>query len=235
MIYTTFPYLFFFISLFTANPDNRNHAAAMHTKAASGTVSMAEAEYRGIDANNFDMPSIECFTNAVEGFENLKAKGMVKRNILTIADFSKSSNTKRLWVIDMDTKKVLFNTLVAHGRKTGDEFANNFSNSPESNMSSLGFYTTGDVYNGKHGMSLKLNGLEKGFNSNALGRAVVMHGADYVSESFIRQNHRLGRSLGCPAIPCEMVQPIISTIKGQSCLYIYHPSHCKKPQPQPFI
>lgn len=188
----------------------------------------AEVSYSDLKANATEVPSEDSFLNAAKGFFDLKAKGIVTKDILTIADFSKSSNTKRLWVIDMAAHKVLYNTFVAHGRNTGNEFADSFSNVSSSYRSSLGFYTTGDTYNGKHGMSLRLNGLEKGVNDNALSRGVVMHGADYVSENFIKAHTRLGRSQGCPAIPNEMVQPIIGAIKGKSCLYIYHPCHCKK-------
>ena len=107
---------------------------------------------------------------------------------------------------------------------SGGEFANNFSNAQSSNKSSLGFYATGETYNGKHGLSLKLYGLEKGLNDNARERAVEIHGADYVSESFIKQNKRLGRSQGCPAIPVDMNEKIINIIKDKSCLFIFHPS-----------
>lgn len=170
------------------------------------------------------LPKLESFTKALEGFYALRAEGKVSKNILTLVDFSLSSNTKRLWVIDLSSNTILFNSLVAHGRNTGDEFANQFSNKSESFKSSLGFYVTGEIYSGKHGKSLKLDGLEKGVNDNARNRAVVMHGADYVSESFIKNHHRLGRSQGCPAIPIALTDDIIDAIKNQSCLYIYHPS-----------
>lgn len=183
-----------------------------------------EMVYNALQAKQFQLPKEECFEEALKGFYSLKEKGVLKNNILTLIDFSLSSNVKRLWIIDLSTNIVLFQTLVAHGRNTGDEFANNFSNTPESFKSSLGLYLTGEVYNGKHGISLKLDGLEKGLNSNARGRAVVLHGADYVSESFIRNHKRLGRSQGCPAVPVAEVSEIIEMIKGQSCLFIYHPS-----------
>jgi len=170
------------------------------------------------------LPSEACFRAATEGYLRLRAAGTVTKDLLAIADFSLSSNTKRLWVVNMATHEVLYHTWVAHGRNTGDEFAQSFSNAAESNKSSLGFYATGVIYNGKHGMSLRLNGLEKGVNDNALRRAVVMHGADYVSESFIHQHTRLGRSLGCPAIPNDMVKPVLNTLRDGSCLFIYHPS-----------
>jgi hypothetical protein len=139
-----------------------------------------------------------------------------------------SSNAKRLWVIDLTTNKILYNSLVAHGRNTGDEYAKNFSNAPESYQSSLGFYATGEIYSGKHGRSLRLDGLEKGINSNARDRAVVIHGANYVSNSFIQNNKRLGRSLGCPALPMDLSNEIIQTIKDKSCLFIYYPSKAYK-------
>lgn len=183
-----------------------------------------ESVYNALQANEFELPNEICFEKALKGFYSLKERGVVKNNILTLIDFSLSSNVKRLWIIDLSRNMVLFQTLVAHGRNTGEEFATAFSNTPESFKSSLGFYVTGEVYNGKHGVSLKLDGLEKGLNDNARNRAVVLHGADYVSESFIKSYKRLGRSQGCPAVPVKYVSEIIEMIKGQSCLYIYHPS-----------
>jgi hypothetical protein len=154
----------------------------------------------------------------------MKKKGIFKKDMLTLIDFSLSSNEKRLWVIDLATKTILFNSLVAHGRNTGDEFAKRFSNSAESFKSSLGIYVTGEIYNGKHGKSLKLDGLEKGINDNARNRGIVMHAADYVSSFFIKAHNRLGRSQGCPALPAEFTEKIINKIKDKSCLYIYYPT-----------
>lgn len=188
----------------------------------------AEEVYSNLHSANFSLPNLESFKEALNGFYKLKSQGLVSRNIITLIDFSLSANTKRLWVIDLDTDTILLHSLVAHGRNTGDEYANSFSNAPESYKSSLGFYVTGEVYNGKHGKSLKLDGLEKGINDNARDRAVVVHGADYVSNSFIQNNKRLGRSLGCPAIPIEITNELISTIKGKSCLFIYYPSDSYK-------
>ena len=182
------------------------------------------SSYNELNINSDKKPSFESFSIALEGFYKLKEKGLVTKDILTLIDFSKSSNTKRLWVIDLTTNEVLFNTLVAHGKNTGEEFANYFSNKAESFQSSLGFYATAEVYIGKHGLSLRLDGLQKGLNDKARERAVVVHGADYVSESFIKNHKRLGRSQGCPALPVEMNEKIINVIKGKSCLFIYHPS-----------
>jgi hypothetical protein len=181
-----------------------------------------ELAYYHLNSNNFTIPKIESFTKALRGFYLLKEKGLIKKDILTIIDFSLSSNNKRLWVIDLATNTILFHSLVAHGRNTGGEFANNFSNTNQSLMSSLGFYVTAETYKGKHGVSLKLDGLEKGINDNARERAVVIHGASYVSESFIKTNKILGRSQGCPAIPENLATPIINTIMNGSCLFIYH-------------
>jgi hypothetical protein len=221
MIYNALPILIFFFSVFTTGGEK---GTLPKLTAITHTESKASMVYHSLNANHFPLPKIDSFSTALEGFYDLKAKGLVTKDILTLIDFSMSSNTKRLWVIDLSTNTILYNTLVAHGRNTGDEFAKTFSNAAESFKSSLGFYATGEIYNGKHGASLKLNGLEKGVNDNASSRSVVMHGADYVSESFIKANHRLGRSLGCPAIPIAITNAIINTIKNKSCLYIYHPS-----------
>lgn len=194
-------------------------------KTTSGFEARAASVYQHLRSNTiFNLPKIESFTKALEGFYSLKEKGMITKDILTLVDFSLSSNVKRLWVIDLSTNTVLFHSLVAHGRNTGDEFANAFSNAAKSYKSSLGFYATGEVYTGKNGKSLKLDGLEPGINNAARARGVVVHGADYVSESFIRNHQRLGRSQGCPVLPVELTDEIINTIKDKSCLFIYHPS-----------
>jgi hypothetical protein len=186
--------------------------------------SKIEMVYNSLHSNQFVLPNFKSFSEALKGFYLLKEKGLIQKNILTLVDFSMSSNAKRLWVIDLTTNTILYNSLVAHGRNTGEEFAQSFSNSEKSFKSSLGFYATGEIYNGKHGMSLKLDGLEKGINDNARSRGVVMHAANYVSNSFIKMNKRLGRSQGCPAIPEQFLKGIISTIKDKSCLFIYYPS-----------
>ncbi|NMH27493.1 murein L,D-transpeptidase catalytic domain family protein [Flavobacterium silvaticum] len=222
MIYKLFPALLLLVLSFSPAEKALN---APKTAIATNTVeAQLENVYSHLDAGSSALPQKASFFKALQGFYKLKAEGKVTKDILTLVDFSMSSNSKRLWVIDLVTNKVLFNSLVAHGRNSGDEFALNFSNKGESNMSSLGFFTTGEVYRGKHGMSLKLDGLQKGLNDHARSRAVVMHGADYVCDSFIKNHHRLGRSQGCPAIPQELVKDIIGTIKGKSCLFIYHPS-----------
>lgn len=228
MFYKIYPVLLFFFSALGTTNVKTSEPVAPATVKTLTAAEKAEALYNSIDANNFAMPQLESFTIALEGFHKLQEQGKISKNILTLIDFSLSSNTKRLWIIDMTTNTILQHSLVAHGRNTGNEFANSFSNLPESYKSSLGFYATGEVYQGKHGLSMRLDGLDKGMNDNARARAVVMHGADYVEESFIKNHSRLGRSLGCPAIPNALTKEIISLIKDKSCLYIYHPS-LKKP------
>ncbi|MGC4234497.1 MAG: murein L,D-transpeptidase catalytic domain family protein [Niabella sp.] len=170
--------------------------------------------------------SQEAFDYAVQGFQKLDEEGLLNNDsVLTIIDFDQPSYRKRLYVIDVKNFKVLFNTLVAHGKNTGKEIAQFFSNTNESHKSSLGFYITEDTYNGSKGYSLKLKGLEKGINNNAYRRAIVMHGANYVSESFINAQGYIGRSHGCPAVPVELNKPIIQTIKNGSCLFIYNKTY----------
>ncbi len=225
MIYKILPLIVFFLMSTNDVKEVAPKHIASNTKISF--ESKAESIYATLKSNNLALPKSECFKKALQGFYLLKQKGIVKKDILTLVDFSLSANSKRLWVIDLSTNTILYNSLVAHGRNTGEEFAGTFSNSNESYKSSLGFYATGEIYNGKHGKSLKLDGLEKGVNDNARMRGVVVHGADYVSDSFIKNNHRLGRSQGCPALPVELTNEIIDVIKDQSCLFIYHPSRSK--------
>jgi hypothetical protein len=157
------------------------------------------------------------FHTAWFGFQKMK----LHHPVMAIADFSQSSRNKRLYVIDVIKKKILMHTYVAHGRNSGEEFARKFSNTNESYQSSLGFYRTLGTYNGKHGLSLKLEGVEKGINDRALERAIVMHGADYVSESFIKNTGRLGRSLGCPAVSVADSKKLINMLYNGAGLFIY--------------
>jgi L,D-transpeptidase catalytic domain len=159
---------------------------------------------------------------ALKGYNKLMDAGKIeKADILTIVDFSQPSANKRLYVIDMLKREVVFNTWVAHGKNSGREMATSFSNAPESYKSSLGFYVTSDTYTGGNGYSLRLNGLERGFNDNANNRAIVMHGADYVNSHYIQSQGWIGRSLGCPAVAPQLIRPIVEKIKNGSCLFIY--------------
>jgi hypothetical protein len=180
-----------------------------------------EAEYYSMNLNKLGL-SKTAFNYAMKGFNYLVQQGRVtKDNIISIVDFSQPSSHKRLFVIDLNDLRVLFNTYVAHGVNSGREYANRFSNTPESNQSSLGFYETKNTYLGGNGYSLKLEGLESGINDNAEKRAIVIHGAEYVDESLIRSQGYIGRSWGCPALPEKLHKPIIDKIKDGSCLFIY--------------
>jgi hypothetical protein len=145
-------------------------------------------------------------------------------NILTIIDYSLPSSVKRLWVFDMATKKLLFHTYVSHGIKSGVLLSDYFSNKFNSKASSMGLYKTDKVYYGRHGLSLKLAGLEHGFNDNASNRSVVMHGGWYVEDAFIKKYGRAGRSWGCPAVPDHLTSSIINTIKDDALLVVYYPN-----------
>jgi len=169
-------------------------------------------------------PAYHVFSLGMKGYDAVLKEGrLVNRRYLTLIDFSLSSNIKRLWVIDLESMQTVHHSLVSHGKNTGYEYALKFSNVPRSCKSSLGFYVTGNTYMGKHGLSLKLDGIEKQINDNARKRAIVIHGANYTSRKFIDAHGRLGRSFGCPALPVAKCRPIIDTIKGRSCLFIYYP------------
>ena len=235
---------FFFIASFVSRA-NINFLAPVSNVASSHLTFTAPWMFSGMNPNemelnsfyemkmevydslNLDMEGLSrnAFDMAVRGMEKLIQSGYpLKGNIISIADFSQPSTEKRLYVIDLNDYSLLYRTYVAHGRNTGRSEAEQFSNKVSSYKSSLGFYVTGNTYSGKHGYSLRLEGIEKGINDNAGKRAIVVHGADYVAESAIRQLGYLGRSQGCPAIPEELHRPIINNIKDGTCLFIYKDS-----------
>lgn len=224
MNYRFLPLVLLFFMSFAPKATKITEPKKVIETTADNVASKIEMVYSTLNANNFALPQLECFTKAMEGFYLLKQKGLVEKDVLTIVDFSISSTKKRMWVIDLANNIILFNNVVSHGMNSGGEYANTFSNSPSSNKSSLGFYSTGETYMGKHGLSLKLDGLEQGINSNARSRAVVVHGADYANPSILKSQNYLGRSQGCPAVPQALSKSIINTIKNKSCLFIYHPT-----------
>jgi hypothetical protein len=171
--------------------------------------------------NNPSVPNLKSFKNGMIGYYKLADKNLIDKQILTIIDFSLSSKKERMWVMDVSKNKILYHTVVAHGKNTGNEFATKFSNTKNSKQSSLGFFITGETYFGKNGLSLFIDGMEKQFNSNARERYVVIHGAKYANPSAIKNLGRLGRSYGCPALPTAISQEIINLIKNKSVLYIY--------------
>lgn len=168
--------------------------------------------------------SEQAFDYAWKGYNYLlERKRISRQNYLTICDLGQSSLKKRLYIIDIVNNKLLVNTYVAHGKNSGLEYANQFSNKPESLETSLGFYITANTYDGKHGLSLRLNGVDPGFNDKAMERTIVIHGANYVDASRVNIGY-MGRSWGCPAVPQKESANIITTIKNGTCLFIYHPT-----------
>lgn len=184
----------------------------------SGTVaaSMDNRLYRQLGlAGKLDR---QTFQKALASYQSVRNK---QKSILTIIDYSKPSTQRRLFVIDMKRQKLLYHTWVSHGRNSGELDAERFSNQLNSRQSSLGVYRTAETYQGKHGYSLRLDGLSPGKNCNARKRAIVVHGAAYASPTHLRKYDKLGRSWGCPALPKEQARAIIDTIKGGSVIYAH--------------
>lgn len=174
--------------------------------------------------NDTDL-NIDAFTYGLKGYLKLQEESKIKNTkYLTIIDMNSSANAERLFIINMETEQLEHKSLVAHGRNSGGTFAKQFSNKISSHQTSLGFYKTAETYFGKHGFSLRLDGLEFS-NNNARKRAIVIHQADYASNDFIKKNGRLGRSYGCPSLPKKDYKIIINKIKNGSCLFIYHPKN----------
>lgn len=179
--------------------------------------------FNQIDFRENAKPAFATFRKAMIGYLNLQqAQELNARQILTIIDYSLPSNQKRMWVLDLQEKKLLYHELVAHGRNNGNLYAANFSNQHNSNASSLGFFLTGEIYSGKFGEALRMDGMELGINDQVRARGVVMHGADYVSQA-IADAGRLGRSLGCPALAWDNKDEIINTIKDKTVMFINGP------------
>lgn len=179
----------------------------------------------GGEENNLNF---EAFRYAYIGYQSLrKQQRLNEKEIFSIIDFSKDCDTKRFYTIDLENKRIIYHTYVAHGKKSGEKTATSFSNVKESNKSSLGFYITGDTYMGSKGFSLRLHGDEKGYNSNMAERGVVIHTADYASEDYIKRNGRMGRSLGCPVLPKDIYKDVIQTIKDKTMIFAYynHPKY----------
>lgn len=165
------------------------------------------------------------FQYAWLGYKRLLESGqLVRTGVISICDFSQSSRRKRLYILDVSSKKVLLQTYVAHGRNSGGEYARAFSNRPDSYKSSLGFYITRNTYYGGHGLALNIDGQERGINDRADDRKIVIHGSRYVGANYLRHHKYNGRSLGCPAVPLRETRNIIRAIQGGSCFFIYHPS-----------
>ena len=205
------------VRIVAASPSTIADSSITATSAAAVLYMHAELEQHGL--------SKEAFEYAWKGYQYLLERKMIsRRNYLTVCDFSQSSKQKRLYIIDVENSELLINTYVAHGKNSGAEYANSFSNTPESLQSSLGFFITANTYTGEHGLSLRINGVDPGYNDKALTRSIVIHGAAYVDAARANNGMYMGRSWGCPAVPQKESAKIITTIKNGTCLFIYHPS-----------
>jgi len=185
---------------------------------SAGAVSLASA--LAVAAPSADPAVLRL---AVDAMACATANGMAPSQRLAVIDYSLASTVPRLWVFDLDKRTLLYRELVAHGRNTGENFARKFSNAHGSLQSSLGLFRTRDTYIGRNGYSLRMDGLESGFNDNALERAIVMHGAPYVTPELARQQGRVGRSLGCPAVRQGVARQIIDVLKGGQFIFSYYP------------
>jgi hypothetical protein len=198
-------------------------SATADTLAIVNEVSLSEKLFNNLNLQNAGL-SKETVEYAVKGYQKLVDSGLVNNDqYLTIVDLSQSSRNKRFYILDMKNDELVWNTYVAHGKNSGVDMAKSFSNAFNSNKSSLGFYVTKATYSGKHGLSLRLGGLEHGFNDNAEARGVVVHGAAYVNSGRIHSDY-MGRSQGCPALPQNEYAQVINIIKGGSVMFIYNPS-----------
>jgi len=204
-------------ALFTAKSAAKSAEVKLVTNQAILLYANMDLDSMGLDEKAFEY--------AWRGYHNLLKKRMIrKRAVLSICDFSQPSTSKRMYVIDVLHRRLLYRTYVAHGQNSGDEYATSFSNEMDSYKSSLGFYVTQWTYMGRNGLSLRLNGVDSGYNDMAAKRRIVLHGSSYVSDKYMREFGTLGTSLGCPAIPSAVSGRIIRLVKGGSCLFIYHPT-----------
>jgi hypothetical protein len=161
---------------------------------------------------------------ALAAWNDLSSRGEIARPLLTVIDYGLPSTIKRMWVFDLATSRLLFHELVAHGRNSGDDVAESFSNQAGSLMSSLGAFVTGETYTGRNGYSLRLRGMAPGINDQAEARAIVVHGAPYVDEGVAHELGRLGRSYGCPAVRPAIARSLIDAVKDRTLLYAWYPA-----------
>ena len=205
-------------------PGEKNFPSLLSNSANSPVLKKtADSIYDLISLREYGLER-DVFFNAYKGYQYLEQRGMLNNtNLLTICDYSQSSNNKRLYVIDLLSSRLLFNTFVSHGRNSGNEFATSFSNYDNSNKSSLGFMVTGGTYSGKAGYCMRFNGMEAGINDRVKSRGIVLHGSRFVNEDIMSARGTIGKSLGCPAVPFGLHTRIIDAIKGGSCFFINSP------------
>jgi hypothetical protein len=195
-------------------------APEANAEGAEATSTFDAAAWQGVEIGAIDH---NVFALALAAASKAVDRGDADPGTLTVIDFSKPSTERRMWVYDLRSRALLFEELVSHGRGSGRTMATSFSNTPESNRSSLGLYRTAETYTGKHGYSLRLDGLEPGVNDRARERAIVMHAADYVNAAAAQAQGYLGRSLGCPAVRPAISRQLIDAVKGGGLLFAYYP------------
>lgn len=219
---------FVLISFAKANKSSKLVAVAKDSATADSSITFSEITLSKKLFDSLHLEAIglnqETVEYAVRGYQKLVDSGLVNNDqYLTIVDMGQSSRKKRFYILDMKNHKLAWNTYVSHGKNSGVDVAKNFSNQFNSNKSSLGFYVTKATYHGKHGLSLRLGGLENGFNNNAEARGVVVHGASYVNAGRASSDY-MGRSQGCPALPEKEYAQVINLIKDGSVMFVYSPS-----------
>lgn len=209
----------------TANPAVANSSVTANMSAAgaaaNNSVSFSSADFEATSRGTIEDNVLELALGAASCA--IRSGKVNNPRTLTVIDYSRPSSQKRMWVYDLQTKNLLYEELVAHGQGSGGLVPNAFSNEPETHRTSLGLFATDDTYVGRNGYSLRLDGLDAGLNDRARDRAIVIHGAPYVSEGFVRANGRLGRSHGCPAIRPEIAREMIDRIKGRGLVFAYYP------------
>ncbi|HYE88570.1 MAG TPA: murein L,D-transpeptidase catalytic domain family protein [Vicinamibacterales bacterium] len=188
---------------------------------ASTAASFARADFDASAIGNIEMDVFELALGAATCA--VKTGAVKNPETLTVIDYSKPSTEKRLWVFDLKSRELVYEELVAHGQGSGANHATEFSNVPDTHQTSLGLFVTDTTYVGKNGYSLRLDGLDRGFNDRARERAIVMHGAPYVSDAFVRSTGRLGRSWGCPAVSAAVARQLIDRVKGGGLVFAYYP------------
>lgn len=217
-----FLFLIFVLSTFLYFANAQTHLSKEKQLALNKAELNIKELYSELNANQYDL-SFEAFRYAYIGYQSLKKQHRLNdKELFSIIDFTKDCNSKRFYTIDLEKMKIVYYTYVAHGKKSGERLATSFSDVVESNKSSIGFYITGETYEGSNGYSLTLHGDEKGYNSNLAKRAVVIHTADYANESYIARNGRMGRSLGCPVLPPNIYKQVINTIKDKTMIFAYY-------------
>lgn len=205
----------------TPTPEISQPASDPVPASPPSTLSTASAVPSPLTADGLDPNVVALAEHAVARAGD---RGLVgDARTLTVIDYSLPSTEKRLWVFDLESRELLFHELVAHGKNTGDNLSTRFSNILDSKQTSLGLFKTANTYVGSNGYSLRLDGLDRGFNDRARERAIVIHGAPYVSDDFARRQGRIGRSWGCPALDQRIARQLIDTIAGDGLVYAYHP------------